>query len=60
MMGYFYDDEDNAPMCENCIEYSHILGACMKDWNNLDPIYYNRDRDERKPDETCDEWRKEP
>ena len=57
---YIYNDEDNAPMCENCIEFDPRYGACTKDWNNLDPVYYIPDRDDRKPEDKCDEWRKEP
>lgn len=55
-MGYIYNDEDNVPMCDSCIEYNHTLNACMKDWNNLDRAYYIPDRDGRKPDEKCAEW----
>lgn len=58
-MSYIYSDEDNSPMCENCIDFDTIHGACMKDWNNLDIAYYAPDRDNRKPDEVCEDWRNE-
>ena len=39
--------------CWNCVNYDPSLGCCTKDWNNLDPAYYNKDRDDKDPDDCC-------
>lgn len=56
---YIYNDEDNAPMCESCMEYDKILEACTRDWNILDKSYYIPARDDRKPDDECKDYVKE-
>ena len=40
--------------CWNCLEYDG--NHCMKEWNNADPDYYVDWRDEKKPDDYCDDW----
>lgn len=44
--------------CWNCKEYdgSH----CMKNWDNLDPSYYVPDRDDKEPDDCCDDYENDP
>lgn len=44
--------------CWNCLEYDG--DRCMKEWNNLDPCYYIKWRDDKKPDDCCDDWRENP
>ena len=40
--------------CENC---SHYDGDhCTREWNNLEPEYYLPGRDDREPDDSCEEW----
>ena len=52
----FNDKPENG--CWNCREYDG--DRCMKYWNNLDPMYYRSERDDKKPDEICDDWIEEP
>ena len=40
--------------CGNCIHY--VGGFCWADVNNMDPSLLDRERDSRKPDESCDRW----
>ena len=40
--------------CWNCQEFDG--DHCTKNWNNLDPSYYNPDTDDVEPDDRCDEW----
>ena len=30
--------------------------ACSREWNNNEPEYYVPDRDNREPDDCCDDW----
>jgi len=40
--------------CYNCFLYD---GAhCMKEWNNLDPDYYVPERDDKYPEDCCEDW----
>ena len=48
------DDEDKPdPGCWNCTQYDG--NACMKEWNNLDPCYYIPDRDDKDPQDYCED-----
>ena len=40
--------------CGNCLHY--FDDVCTKDWNNMDESYYIPDRDDKEPDDTCDDW----
>lgn len=42
------------PVCEYCMKYNGE--ACTKCWNNNDESEYFPERDDRDPDDTCDEW----
>ena len=42
--------------CWNCLHYDPSREACTKEWNNADPDFYLPDRDDRKPDEWCEDW----
>ena len=42
------------PCCGNCKEYDG--SRCMKEWNNLDESYYFPDRDDKEPEDVCDDW----
>lgn len=57
--GKMIDDLENKRCCGNCINYSDRKEACMLEWNNLDPAYYNPTHD-RSEDDYCDEWEGEP
>ena len=43
--------------CWNCKLYDPAWGACMKEWNNFDSVYYIPVRDNKEPDDYCDEWK---
>ena len=40
--------------CENCFHYDG--GYCTKDWNNMDDDYMIPERDEKDPDDYCDDY----
>lgn len=42
------------PCCEYCKEYDGE--RCHKEWNNNDECYYLPDRDDKDPDECCDDY----
>ena len=44
--------------CWNCMEYDG--DRCMKYWNNAEPEYYIPDRDDKEPDDKCDDWELNP
>ena len=54
--------EDSVPFtdlthdngCWNCQKYDG--NRCMKHWNNAEPEYYIPDRDDKGPDDICDDW----
>lgn len=39
--------------CWNCMEYDG--NRCMKCWNNAEPEYYQPDRDDKEPDDLCED-----
>ena len=41
--------------CWNCLLFDPSKYACTKEWNNNDPSYYIPDRDDKCPDEYCDD-----
>lgn len=41
-------------VCNNCMHYDG--DHCTKDWNNMEPDWYRPDRDDREPDDSCDDW----
>lgn len=43
--------------CDTCREYDG--DRCTKFWNNLDPAYYIPDRDDKDPDDYCEDWEEE-
>lgn len=43
------------PSCGSCYYYD-CKGKCTLYWNNLDECYYNPCRDDREPDELCEEY----
>ncbi len=49
-------DKANRPVkhCGNCKEYDG--NRCTKEWNNLDDCYYIPWRDDKEPDDCCDDW----
>lgn len=42
------------PRCEYCTEYDG--NRCMKEWNNADDCYYVPERDDKEPDDCCDDY----
>ena len=42
------------PCCRYCTEYNG--DSCMKEWNNADEDYYFPERDDREPEESCDDY----
>ena len=52
----FNDKPENG--CWNCFEYDG--DRCHKCWNNNEEDYYLPDRDDKKPDEICDDWDGDP
>ena len=40
--------------CANCTEYDG--NRCMKEWNNADPDYYVKWRDDKEADDVCEDW----
>ena len=46
-----------APSCRYCQEYDPSKERCMKEWNNLDPCYYVPDRDDKDPEELCEDYK---
>lgn len=49
-----YAGEDYVCRCENCFHYDG--GYCTKDWNNMDDDYMIPERDEKDPDDYCDDY----
>lgn len=45
-----------APSCAYCKEYDPSACVCMKEWNNLDPVYYIADRDDKEPTDLCEDY----
>ena len=50
-------DETPSPEngCWNCQYYDG--DRCSIWWNNADPVYYLPDRDDKKPDDICGDWK---
>ena len=46
--------EETVPCCGNCFQYDG--DRCMKEWNNLDECYYLPDRDDKEPEDVCEDW----
>ena len=46
--------EKHPDGCWNCSNYDG--DRCTKEWNNLDESYYIDWRDDKEPDEYCDDW----
>lgn len=44
--------------CWNCKEYDGE--HCMKYWNNADPCYHVGWRDDKEPDDKCEDWEHDP
>jgi hypothetical protein len=44
--------------CWNCCQYDG--DCCHKHWNNNEPEYYIDWRDDKAPDDKCDDWQEEP
>ena len=42
------------PRCEFCWEYDGC--RCHKEWNNNDDCYYDPDRDDKEPEDCCDDY----
>ena len=40
--------------CGTCAEYDGM--RCMKELNNLDERYYVPERDDKKPDDCCEDY----
>ena len=43
-----------APCCRYCVSYDGE--RCMKEWNNLDPDCYVPERDDKDPDDLCEDY----
>ena len=41
--------------CANCVDFDG--DHCTKDWNNLNPSDYIPERDDKSPDDYCEEWK---
>lgn len=49
-----FDDTEHDSGCWNC---THFNGeACMQQWKHADPDYYDPVRDDRDPDDYCEDW----
>ena len=46
--------EENVPCCDNCSWYDG--DRCMVNWNNMDESYYIPDRDDKEPEDVCENW----
>ena len=46
--------EDEPMYCGSCLHYDGDV--CMRLWNNGDESYYVPGRDDKRPDEYCDDW----
>ena len=66
-MPYIYNDEDNAPMNDDVIPFGdppECCGTCRnfngnfctREWNNLDECYNVTWRDERIPEDWCEDY----
>ena len=55
-----FDDSPRVSGCWNCMLFDPTKDACTKDWNNMDESYYNPDRDDRDPSDSCDDWEEDP
>ena len=49
-----YAGEDNKRRCENCLYFDGTY--CIREWNNADEDYLISERDEREPDDYCDDY----
>ena len=49
-----YMEEQDMRCCANCTHYFNDV--CTKDWNNMDESYYLPDRDDKDPEDSCDDW----
>ena len=52
------NEEEIENGCWNCMNYDG--NRCTKEWNNLDPCYYIDWRDDKAPDDHCEDWVLEP
>lgn len=50
-----FDEPKHDDGCWNCTAFNGE--ACMRNWNNADPIYYVPERDDKDPDDYCEDWR---
>ena len=46
--------EETVPCCGNCSQYDG--NRCMKEWNNGDKCYYVPERDDKEPEDVCEDW----
>ena len=49
-----FTDPDHDNGCWNCINYDG--DRCHAQWNNNDDDYYLPDRDDKEPDDCCEDW----
>lgn len=55
--GYMLDDYFRDDVEESCSTCSHYDGdRCMKLWNNADEDYYVPERDDRDPEDYCEDY----
>ena len=49
-----FTDPPDKRCCGTCDKYNGY--CCMREWNNLDPVYYVPERDDRDEMDSCDDW----
>lgn len=49
-----FDDPEPDRGCWNCILFDG--DHCTKEWNNADPDYYIKWRDDKEPTDCCEDW----
>lgn len=52
-----FDNPDREDGCWNCRKYNGE--ACMKCWKHGDMIHYVPERDDREPDDWCEDWKED-
>lgn len=54
MIDEYFGEGLPDPCCNNCVFYDG--DSCERLWNNGDPEYYIPERDDREPEDYCDDW----
>ena len=57
---YPYAPDRPSDGCWNCMLYDPSKGACTKEWNNGNERHYLPERDNKEPDDYCDDHDYDP